>query len=244
MADHDSGEKLPRRWMELMRAYDRARFDVMSSRATGKGGSALAPRTRALIYVAVDLQTAHLYPDGAELNMREGLSHGATVEEISEVLGIAATTTYQPFAHCLRAALRDFRLDGDAAPADTHESLRHAFADYYGFVPEWLDFAIGVLPDIVPGLLSYVSMPERARALDEKTRALIFVGLNASPPISDVDAVAQWGRRCKEAGATAAEIAEAVAAGAMIGTHSFTRGYPVLHFALQDHRDRHDLGYA
>ncbi len=41
-----------------------------------------------------------------------------------------------------------------------------------------------------------------------------------------------------------AEIAEAVAAGAMIGTHSFTRGYPVLHFALQDHRDRHDLGYA
>jgi alkylhydroperoxidase/carboxymuconolactone decarboxylase family protein YurZ len=244
MADHDSGDKLPRRWMELMRAYDRARFDVMSSRATGKDGSALAPRIRALIYVAADLQTAHLYPDGAELNMREAMKHGATVEEISEVLGIAATTTYQPFARCLRAALREFELDGDAAPTDAHESLRRAFADYWGFVPEWLDFAIAVLPGIVPGLLSYVSMPQRAPALDEKARALIFVGLNASPPISDVDAVAQWGRRCKEAGATAAEIAEAVAAGAMIGTHSFTRGYPVLHFALQDHRDRHNLGYC
>ena len=79
MADHDSGEKLPRRWMELMRAYDRARFDVMSSRATGKGGSALAPRTRALIYVAVDLQTAHLYPDGAELNMREALNQSREI---------------------------------------------------------------------------------------------------------------------------------------------------------------------
>jgi alkylhydroperoxidase/carboxymuconolactone decarboxylase family protein YurZ len=244
MADHDPGERLPRRWMELMRTYDRARFDVMRSRATGKDGSALAPRTRALIYVAVDLQTAHLYPDGAEVNMREALSHGATVDEISEVLGIAASTTYQPFARCLRAALREFQLDGDAAPADAHEGLRRAFAEYCGVVPEWLDFAIGVLPGIVPGLLAYVSMPERAPALDEKTRALIFVGLNASPPISDVDAVARWGRRCKESGASAAEVAEAVAAGAMIGTHSFTRGYPVLHFALQERRDRHDLGYA
>jgi alkylhydroperoxidase/carboxymuconolactone decarboxylase family protein YurZ len=244
MAGDESAEKLPRRWMELMRAYDPARFDVMSSRATGKDGSALAPRTRALIYVAVDLQTAHLYPDGAELNMREALKHGATVEEISEVLGISASTTFQPFARCLGAALREFQMDGDAAPDDAHERLRRAYTDYCGFVPEWLDFAIGVLPGLVPGLLSYVAMPERAAALDEKTRALIFVGLYASPPINDAGAVAQWGRRCKEAGATAAEVAEAVAAGAMIGTHSFTRGYPVLHFALQEDRDRHDLGYA
>ncbi|MCP9969403.1 carboxymuconolactone decarboxylase family protein [Actinomadura madurae] len=62
----------------------------------------LPPKTKELIYVAFDASATHLYRPGLKLHMRNALRHGATAEEIMEVLevasvvGIHAATTAAP----------------------------------------------------------------------------------------------------------------------------------------------------
>ncbi|KAL1845654.1 hypothetical protein Plec18170_009641 [Paecilomyces lecythidis] len=56
----------------------------------GKCTGALEPKTKELIYCAFDAAATHLYKPGLKLHMRNAIRHGATPEEIMEVLEIAA----------------------------------------------------------------------------------------------------------------------------------------------------------
>jgi len=68
----------------------------------------LTPAEKELIYIAFDIAATHLYVPGTKLHIRNALGHGATpqqvleVMEISSVLGIDAVTTAVPI---LREAL-------------------------------------------------------------------------------------------------------------------------------------------
>ena len=50
----------------------------------------LPPKIRELIYVAIDAATTHLYLPGLRTHIRNALAHGATVEEIMEVLQLTS----------------------------------------------------------------------------------------------------------------------------------------------------------
>ena len=62
----------------------------------------LTPAEKELIYIAYDIAATHLYEPGTKLHMRNALDHGATVEQIIEVMdissvvGIHAVTTAVP----------------------------------------------------------------------------------------------------------------------------------------------------
>jgi alkylhydroperoxidase/carboxymuconolactone decarboxylase family protein YurZ len=49
----------------------------------------LTPAEKELIYIAYDIAATHLYVPGTKLHMRNALNHGATVEQILEVMEIA-----------------------------------------------------------------------------------------------------------------------------------------------------------
>ena len=48
----------------------------------------LLPKTKELIYIAVDASTTHLYEPGIRLHIKNALKYGATREEIMEVLEV------------------------------------------------------------------------------------------------------------------------------------------------------------
>ncbi len=48
----------------------------------------LPPKTKELIYIAVDASTTHLYEPGIRLHIKNALKYGATREEIMEVLEV------------------------------------------------------------------------------------------------------------------------------------------------------------
>jgi alkylhydroperoxidase/carboxymuconolactone decarboxylase family protein YurZ len=52
--------------------------------------SALDPKTKELIFVAIDCSTTHLYREGLKLHIRNAVNHGATPEEVMEVFELAA----------------------------------------------------------------------------------------------------------------------------------------------------------
>jgi len=50
----------------------------------------LEPKVKELIYIAIDAATTHLYEPGLRQHIRNALKHGATQEEIMEVLELVA----------------------------------------------------------------------------------------------------------------------------------------------------------
>ena len=50
----------------------------------------LEPKIRELVYVAVDAAATHLYEPGTRIHMENALKHGATPEEIMEVLALVS----------------------------------------------------------------------------------------------------------------------------------------------------------
>lgn len=62
----------------------------------------LTPAEKELIYISYDIAATHLYVPGTKLHIRNALNHGATVEqilevmEISSIIGIHAVTTAIP----------------------------------------------------------------------------------------------------------------------------------------------------
>lgn len=68
---------------ELMRAY------LSYSTVPWKRGN-LGPKVREFIYIAIDAQATHLYPEGTRMHIGNALDLGATREELIEVFEVVA----------------------------------------------------------------------------------------------------------------------------------------------------------
>jgi alkylhydroperoxidase/carboxymuconolactone decarboxylase family protein YurZ len=51
----------------------------------------LAPKIKEFIYIAIDISTTHLFLAGTRIHIRNALGHGATKEEIMEVIALVST---------------------------------------------------------------------------------------------------------------------------------------------------------
>ena len=51
----------------------------------------LAPKIKEFVYIAIDASTTHLYEPGIRIHIRNALRHGATAQEIMEVLQLVST---------------------------------------------------------------------------------------------------------------------------------------------------------
>ena len=92
---HSSWDDTLRLAPELLAAY------LEFSAVPWRSGS-LEPKIKELIYIAFDVASTHLYRTGLKIHVRNALGYGATAEEITEVmeiaavLGIHAVTTSAP----------------------------------------------------------------------------------------------------------------------------------------------------
>ena len=78
-------------WEQLLQ-HSPEFFDAYArlSSVPWKYGS-LAPKIRELIYIAIDAATTHLYLPGLRTHIRNALGHGATTDEIMEVLQLTSS---------------------------------------------------------------------------------------------------------------------------------------------------------
>ncbi len=80
-------------WLPLL--HTDPHFLLATHRLLATENDPLDPRLRELIYMALDVSTAHLYPPGARAHMRNALRLGATEEHILEVLELVALVGYR-----------------------------------------------------------------------------------------------------------------------------------------------------
>ena len=71
--------------------HGNAENSVYASNISGS----LSPKVKELIYIAFDSAATHLYVKGWKLHIRNAIHHGATKEEILEVMEISSALGFQ-----------------------------------------------------------------------------------------------------------------------------------------------------
>jgi alkylhydroperoxidase/carboxymuconolactone decarboxylase family protein YurZ len=69
----------------------------------------LEPKVREMIYIAIDAATTHLYEPGTRIHMENALKHGATPQEIMEVLELTSVLGIHTIAVGLPALLDELK---------------------------------------------------------------------------------------------------------------------------------------
>jgi alkylhydroperoxidase/carboxymuconolactone decarboxylase family protein YurZ len=93
----------------------------------------LQPKLKELIYVAVDASTTHLYNPGTRIHIANALKHGATRDEVMEVLEIVSVLGIHTMSTGLPILIEELRIAGrggevkEGALSPEQEKLKQDF---------------------------------------------------------------------------------------------------------------------
>jgi alkylhydroperoxidase/carboxymuconolactone decarboxylase family protein YurZ len=194
----------------------------------------LAPKVKEFIYIAIDAATTHLYKPGLRLHIQNALRHGASVDEIMEVLqltsslGIHTCTVGVPvlIEELRRAGMAD-DLDGGTL-SESQAALKQDFMEKRGYWNDFLDGLLQLSPEFLAAYLKLSAVPWTTGTLAPKLREFIYIAIDASTTHLYEPGLRQHIRNALELGATREELMEVLQLTSVLGIHSISEGVPML----------------
>ncbi|MEO3860312.1 carboxymuconolactone decarboxylase family protein [Acrocarpospora sp. B8E8] len=192
----------------------------------------LPPVVKEFIYIAADAAATHLYTPGIRQHIRAALSHGATAEEIMEVLeltstlGIHAANIGVPL---LLEVLEEEGLRTAPTPLDERrQSLKASFTERRGYWHTFWDGLLELDPDLFEAYLDFSSVPWTTGVLPPKIKEFVYIAFDASATHLYAPGLKLHIRNALGLGATPEEIMEVLAIVSVIGIHAATVAAPIL----------------
>lgn len=215
-------------------------YSSMSSVPHKKGN--IDPKTKGMIYVAIDNAITHYYTPGFMSHLRHGMNDlGVTKEELMEVFVIASTIgtpTYTVGVPILVEKLKAIGVDIAAeALTDQQKALKERFVSINGYWSDEMDNILKLDTEMFEGYMDYVAASANG-ALDPQTRELIYIAVNASPTALNTEAMALHIEKALELGVTKEAIIEVFELVACLGIHSVTVGIPAVNEVLKEQEER------
>jgi alkylhydroperoxidase/carboxymuconolactone decarboxylase family protein YurZ len=206
-------------WLEAYLAYS----------STPARTGPLSARMRELLYVAVDASTTHLFQAGLEIHVRIALASGCTVGELIEVLQIATMQGIDSISIGMTTLIEELAASGRVVEdhPDTPAVLAR-YAAQHSEPPEWLPAMARLSPAWVEALGDLLDTADRTSRLTACERALIRLGLAASPTHLYPEGVRVEVRRALDLGASPQEIAQVFQLVAHLGLHACSEGVPTI----------------
>ena len=130
----------------------------------------LDPKIKEFVYIAVDAAATHLYVPGIRQHVKQALAHGATAEEIMEVLELTATLGIHACnigVPILVEELEASRAAGLARALRAQEEIKAEFAEKRGYWNPFWDEMLWLDPEFFAAYTQFSSVPwvsGRARA--------------------------------------------------------------------------------
>lgn len=194
----------------------------------------LEPKVKELIYVAVNIATNHLYLPGARTHMANALKHGATREEILEViqlvsvLGIHACTEGVPMLiEELERAGQPFPVSEDTLD-DAALALKQSFKETRGYWSPFWDALLALSPEFFKAYLDFSSVPWVHGVLEPKVKEFIYIAIDAATTHLYLPGLRVHMRNAIGYGATREEVMEILMLVSAIGIHACNEGVPML----------------
>jgi alkylhydroperoxidase/carboxymuconolactone decarboxylase family protein YurZ len=206
--------------------------------AVPRRSSALDPKVKELVCVAVNASATHLFEPGIRAHVRRALELGATTEELLEVLqltstlGIHAATVGVPvLLEALSESDSDSHPPSDttAAPLDDRRAaLRSDFEAKRGYWHGFWDGLLELDPDFFQAYVDFSAYPWENGVLEPKVKELIYTAFDASATHMYVPGLRQHIENALGHGATPAEVMEVFELASTIGIHGYLVGLPIL----------------
>jgi alkylhydroperoxidase/carboxymuconolactone decarboxylase family protein YurZ len=198
----------------------------------------LSPKMRELIYVALDGSATHLFRSGLALHLRLAFQEGASAREIIDVFRLA---TAQGLDGCnlgisiLAEELASAGEDVDH-PELTNEQrvLRDAYVAQFGDWPDFCEQWLRYDPGYFAVLLDLLADRHASGGLDQRSRCLISIALNACFTALNQHGLRMQIKRALRLGIGQREIRQVLQMTAHLGVHACAVGVPVLMEALEE----------
>jgi alkylhydroperoxidase/carboxymuconolactone decarboxylase family protein YurZ len=191
----------------------------------------LDAKTKEFIYIAVDAAATHLYEPGIRQHVRAALGHGATPQELMEVieltsvLGIHAMNVGVP----ILAELLDERGEPVVSELTTEQQrLKEDFVERRGFWNDMWEKILVLDPEIFEAYTAFSSVPFRTGTLDRKTKTLVYIAFDSAATHLYSAGTRMHMRNALDAGATKEEILEVLEIVSVLGIHAATVAVPIL----------------
>ena len=192
----------------------------------------LPPKVKEFVYIAVDAAATHLYEPGIRQHVRAALAHGATAEELAEVLALTSTLGIHAVNIGVPLLLDVLAEEGlREGPAPLDEERRALRADFERRRGYWHTFWDGLLeldPELFAAYLELSSLPWDSGVLEPRVKELIYVAFDASATHLYAPGLRLHLRNAVRYGATTGEIMEVLEIASVVGVHTATTAAPIV----------------
>jgi alkylhydroperoxidase/carboxymuconolactone decarboxylase family protein YurZ len=192
----------------------------------------LDAKTKELIYIAVDAAATHLYEPGIRQHIRAALSHGATAQEIMEVIELTSTLGIHAMnigVPLLVEVLEEAGLrTGPAELTEDQERLKAEFTATRGYWHEFWNEMLELDPELFEAYTEFSSVPWRKGVLEPKVKEFVYIAFDAAATHLYVPGLKLHMRNAVGYGATAGEILEVMEIASVLGIHAATTAVPIL----------------
>lgn len=198
----------------------------------------LSPKMRELIYVALDGSATHLFRSGLALHLRLALQEGASAQEIVDVLRLATAQGLDGSNVGIGILAEELASAGLVADqpelTDEQSALRSAYVAKFGDWPDFCEQWLRRDPGYFAVMLDLLAGGHAERGLDQRSRCLISIALNACFTALDPHGLRVQIRRALRLGIDQREIVQVLQMTAHLGVHACAIGVPVLMEALEE----------
>jgi alkylhydroperoxidase/carboxymuconolactone decarboxylase family protein YurZ len=192
----------------------------------------LDAKTKEFIYIAADSAATHLYVPGIRQHIRAALTHGATGEEIMEVLELTSTLGIHAANIGVPLLLEVLEQEGKRPVrgplSDKQVQLKEAFTRNRGYWHEFWDGLLELDPELFEAYVNFSSVPWRTGPLEPKVKEMIYIAFDAAATHLYVPGLRLHYENAIRLGATAYELMEVLEIVSVIGIHAATVAAPIL----------------
>ncbi len=191
----------------------------------------LEPKVKELVCIAVDGAATHLDEPGLREHIQRALEHGATREELLEVLQLTSTLGIHACNIGVPLLLEELDALGQTRTRALTERQKRLRTDFEGKRGYWNAFWDGLLaldPDFFEAYLDFSAVPWTTGVLEPKVKELIYTAFDVSATHLYIPGLRQHIRNALELGATAEELMEVFELASTIGIKTFALGGPIL----------------
>ena len=198
----------------------------------------LEAKVKDFISIVACAAATHMYAPGVEQYLRAAIRHGATREELVEVLqltstvGIHASNVGVPVL--LEVLEEEGLRKGPPALDAQREALKKAFIENRGYWHASWEGLLELDPELFDAYVEFSSVPWRTGVLAPKIKELMYCAFDAAATHLYVPGLKLHMRNALGYGATAGEIMEVLEIVSTIGIHGAAMAAPMLEAALAE----------
>lgn len=213
------------RWMEL-RGFWSSMFDELLflspeyvtryAELSAHPGEALDRKFKEFVHIAVDCTTTHLYHRGTRSHINNAFDHGATVDELLEVIILTSTIGVHSSTTGAFLVQEVLNPDGGEALDDTDDEIREKL----GYWSEEVQSLAELDRDHLEHYSNLISLAWETGPLETHEKHLILLATEITPTRMNEEAARIQVRNASAAGASDDEILAVIETASVTGVHA------------------------